>query len=92
MHFQNNITIFLILSLYLTICHSLDNPISIERSRDARTNLFQKYFKTKNKKDGTLRLVGGRTSSEGNVEILHNGRFGAICDDEWSKNEAEVGE
>lgn len=26
----------------------------------------------------------------GNVEILHNGKWGAICDDEWDKNEAEV--
>lgn len=26
----------------------------------------------------------------GNVEILHLGKWGAICDDEWDKKEAEV--
>lgn len=26
----------------------------------------------------------------GNVEILHNGQWGAICDDEWDLAEADV--
>jgi Scavenger receptor cysteine-rich domain len=26
----------------------------------------------------------------GNIEILHDGKWGAICDDEWDKNEATV--
>lgn len=26
----------------------------------------------------------------GNVEILHNGKWGAICDDEWDAAEADV--
>lgn len=26
----------------------------------------------------------------GNVEILHNGQWGAICDDEWDRAEADV--
>lgn len=29
-------------------------------------------------------------SFKGNVEILHNGKWGAVCDDEWDANEAEV--
>lgn len=29
-------------------------------------------------------------SFTGNVEILHLGKWGAICDDEWDKKEAEV--
>lgn len=91
MHFKISLKIFLLISIYCTICQSLNNSVDISKSRNVRTNLLKTFFKTKHKKDGTLRLVGGRTNSEGNVEILHNGRFGSICDDEWSKNEAEVG-
>lgn len=44
--------------------------------------LFLFYFSTQN----CFRVF----LSTGNVEILHNGKWGAICDDEWDKNEAEV--
>uniref|UniRef100_A0A646QGM2 protein-lysine 6-oxidase n=1 Tax=Hemiscolopendra marginata TaxID=943146 RepID=A0A646QGM2_9MYRI len=40
--------------------------------------------------DGHLRLVGGRTSNEGNVEIFHLGKWGSVCDDEWDIREAHV--
>lgn len=26
----------------------------------------------------------------GNIEILHNGQWGAVCDDEWDAAEADV--
>lgn len=39
---------------------------------------------------GSIKLVGGRDDHEGNVEVLHNGKWGIVCDDEWDKNEAEV--
>lgn len=26
----------------------------------------------------------------GNIEILHNGKWGNVCDDEWDQSEAEV--
>lgn len=41
-------------------------------------------------KEGALRLVGGQSKEEGNVEIYHAGRWGSICDDEWDINEAQV--
>ena len=33
--------------------------------------------------DGDLRLEGGRTVSEGRVEMCQNGTWRAVCDDGW---------
>ncbi|CAK9254337.1 unnamed protein product, partial [Sphagnum jensenii] len=40
--------------------------------------------------EGTIKLVGGQTNFEGNVEIYHLGRWGSICDDEWDITDANV--
>lgn len=37
-----------------------------------------------------LRLVGGRTHFEGNIEIMHNGKWGSVCDDEWDQTDADI--
>lgn len=40
--------------------------------------------------EGDIRLVGGPRRYMGTVVILHNGRWGAVCDDNWDIKEASV--
>ncbi|XP_055896650.1 low-density lipoprotein receptor-related protein 6-like isoform X2 [Biomphalaria glabrata] len=37
-----------------------------------------------------IRLVGGYTKYEGNVEVFHNATWGGICDDYWSELHAQI--
>lgn len=37
-----------------------------------------------------IRLVGGKDSSGGRLEILHDGVWGTVCDDEWEILDTEV--
>lgn len=37
-----------------------------------------------------VRLVGSGFSDRGTIEVLHNGRWGTICDDMFDKADADV--
>ncbi|KAL9694212.1 hypothetical protein quinque_013497 [Culex quinquefasciatus] len=63
---------------------------ALEKARLHRENMVRKYLKKLKKEEGAIKLVGGRGDFEGNIEIFHDGRWGAICDDEWDSTEAEV--
>ena len=40
--------------------------------------------------DIEIRLVGGKVSSEGRVEILYNGQWGTICDDSTDQVDIDI--
>ncbi|XP_035694593.1 uncharacterized protein LOC118428599 [Branchiostoma floridae] len=37
-----------------------------------------------------IRLMGGSSSSEGRVEVYHDGQWGTVCDDDFDMNDANV--
>lgn len=40
--------------------------------------------------DGDIRLVGGEMMREGRVQLCFQGRWGTVCDHQWSVADASV--
>ena len=40
--------------------------------------------------NGDVRLVGGSTVNEGNVQICYYNAWGSICDDYWGRSDSNV--
>ena len=40
--------------------------------------------------DGSVRLVGGSSDSQGRVEVCLNEQWGTVCDDFWGTEDAQV--
>lgn len=82
--FNIKIILLIISIINLSFCE-IGN--TIEDAKAERQKILRKFLR---KEEGAIKLVGGEKVHYGNVEILHNGKWGAVCDDEWDKNEAEV--
>ncbi|XP_017096513.2 LOW QUALITY PROTEIN: lysyl oxidase homolog 3A [Drosophila bipectinata] len=82
--------IVLAVVLALNLAGGVVQHRSLEDARLERQHLTHKYIKLLNKEEGAIRLVGGDNEYEGNIEVLHNGKWGAVCDDEWDSAEGHI--
>ena len=69
------------IGLILGVIFIVSENIAVLAQRRSRHGRWQ---------DGSLRLVGGRADNEGTVLIYHWSRWGAVCDDLWDINDANV--
>lgn len=70
-----------------TNCSSCDNNKLLKDS-DCVTSCGEQ--RSRGPPVSRIRLVNGRTKFEGRVEILHDGKWGTVCDDNWNLEAARV--
>ncbi|XP_054001220.1 lysyl oxidase homolog 3-like isoform X2 [Hylaeus anthracinus] len=81
----------IVTSMLLDVCNGTNTTWDKIREKKARiVKKLKKDFRKLKKQDGAIKLVGSEHSYEGNVEILHDGKWGGVCDDEWDYLEANV--
>ncbi|CAG5014156.1 unnamed protein product [Parnassius apollo] len=65
-----------------------ESPLPLKQPKRMKTKTF--LHQVLDVRGTSLRLVGGRNSNEGRVEIYHKGIWGSICPDGWTIYEAAV--
>ncbi|XP_011409192.2 PREDICTED: neurotrypsin-like [Amphimedon queenslandica] len=60
------------------------------QSNDASVFCMSNTTQYSNCTDGDVRLIGGSTSNEGNVQICYKNTWGSVCDDSWGTADSNV--
>ncbi|XP_015121135.1 lysyl oxidase homolog 3 [Diachasma alloeum] len=80
----------IIVSIFALIVDGGNYPRDPSKKAKYHLRRLSQDFRRLKKQEGAIKLVGGRQAFEGNLEILHDGKWGSVCDDEWDHLEATV--
>ncbi|XP_065924939.1 scavenger receptor cysteine-rich domain-containing group B protein [Magallana gigas] len=59
-------------------------------SEDAGVQCYSMLMSTASYGNTSVRLIGSEFPDRGTIEVLHNGRWGTICDDDFDKADGDV--